>query len=279
MEFNGTIPEAQRRTVPYDPDFRFDGKSDYYGTSLAALEGLCTAKGYTLVHQLHALNAFFIRTDLLPTNARPVVRYTPHQYHRRDPHDRPWQTIVDNARAFCGDQFAAKEVTDLCRRYSIATVIEGGTYHGESTPFLSALADRVYTIEIDDEVWPRSQHLDGIWNVTRVKGSSPVELRKLLRVVATPVLYYADSHWGVPSPLPDELLAFAEHGVRPVLIMRDFRNPNHPELGFDTYGGQSYEWEWIQPYIEAIYGGRYRHYFNEVAGGARRGILYVVPEG
>jgi hypothetical protein len=60
----------------------------------------------------------------------------------------------------------------------------------------------------------------------------------------------------------------AEHGVRPVLV-----------LGFDTYGGQPYEWEWIQPYIEAIYGGRYRHYFNAVGGGARRGILYVVPEG
>jgi hypothetical protein len=278
MEFNGTFAENERRTVPYDPDFRHDG-SDYYGTSLAALEGLSRAKGYTLVHQLHALNAFFVRTDLLPLKAPPVVRYTRDQYHPHDPHDRPWQTIVDNTGAFNGDQCAAKEIADLCRQYSIATIIEGGTYHGESTPFLSALADRVYTIEIDDEIWPRSQHLDGIWNITRIKGSSPIELRKLLPAVVKPVLYYADSHWGVPSPLPDELLAFAEHDVRPVLVVHDFRNPDHPDLGFDTYGGQPYEWEWIEPYIEAIYGGRYRHYFNEVAGGARRGILYVVPKG
>jgi hypothetical protein len=277
IEFNGTIPEHESRTVPYEPAFRWDG-SDYYGASLRALVGLGRSKGYTLVHQLNSLNAFFVRSDLLPPDVHPTVRYAPHQYHPRDQKNRPWQPVADHARAFNGDPFAADDVADLCRRYAVATIIEGGTFEGETTPYLAVLADRIYTIEIDDQVWPKSQHLDGIPNVTRIKGSCPVQLRTLLPTVQGPVLYFADSHaWGHPSPLLDELRAFAEHGIQPVLVVHDFQNPDHPEFGYDTYEGQAYEWNWIRPDIEAIYGGRYRHYFNKAAAGARRGILYVVP--
>jgi hypothetical protein len=276
IEFNGTIPESESRTIPYDPGFQWDG-SDYYGASLAALAGLGQSKGYTLVHQLHSLNAFFVRSDLLNADVYPVVRYTPYQYHAKDPSRRPWQAVLDHARAFNCDKFAAGEVANLCHLYNVATIIEGGTYKGDTTPYLATLADRVYTIEIDAQLWPESKHLDAIPNVTRIKGSCPVELEKLLPSITQPVLYFADSHWGHPTPLPDELRAFANCGIRPILMVHDFQNPYRAEFGYDTYEGQPYEWSWIRPYIEAIYGNSYRHYFNMVANGARRGILYVVP--
>ena len=89
IEFNGTIDPAQSKTIPYDPDFVHDG-TDYYGASLALLQKLATAKGYTLVYQHVTVNAFYVRSDLLSTDTVDPVTYEPFQYHPHDTLDRPW---------------------------------------------------------------------------------------------------------------------------------------------------------------------------------------------
>jgi len=73
VEYNIFFGIHVSKTVPYAPDFVWDGESTYHGASLAALEKLGRAKGYTLVYtETWTPNAFFVRNVDLPASFRPV---------------------------------------------------------------------------------------------------------------------------------------------------------------------------------------------------------------
>jgi hypothetical protein len=62
-------------------------------------------------------------------------------------------------------------------------------------------------------------------------------------------------------------------------MIHDFKVPDHPELGFDSYDGQDYEWDWIEGHVEAIYGkDGYIKSYNTDAVGAKRGVVVIEPK-
>jgi hypothetical protein len=66
IEYNALFRPPVSWRIPYADDFRWDGRTTYYGASLAALDELGRAKGYGLVTcNLTGINAFFVRRDLL----------------------------------------------------------------------------------------------------------------------------------------------------------------------------------------------------------------------
>jgi hypothetical protein len=78
-EYNGLFGSTAKVTVPYDPDF--DRRTKHYswlyaGASLAALQHLGAAKGYTLVGTgKGGNNAFFVRDDVLAESSiKPAAR-------------------------------------------------------------------------------------------------------------------------------------------------------------------------------------------------------------
>ena len=94
IEYNGNLPPHPNLTIPYDPDFRWNG-SDHYGASLGALAKLGQQKGYQLVYCTQSgVNAFFVDEALLPEGPRPSLEeiYRPAHYfyrgiqHPHDPH-------------------------------------------------------------------------------------------------------------------------------------------------------------------------------------------------
>jgi len=91
IEMNGTIHVGLNRTIPYNPTFACDG-TDYYGASFGALKKLGESKDYTLIHQCHALNMFFVRSDIIP-NMSFNITYTHNQYHPHDTQNRPWVEV------------------------------------------------------------------------------------------------------------------------------------------------------------------------------------------
>lgn len=64
IEFNSNFPHDVSVTMPYNPNHVWDGTA-YYGASLAALTKLANHKGYSLVHIVSNLDAFFVRNDCL----------------------------------------------------------------------------------------------------------------------------------------------------------------------------------------------------------------------
>jgi hypothetical protein len=68
IEYNASAGPVERRSIAYDPFFRWTG-TNYQGASLAALAAVGTVQGYTLIAcDSHGVNAFFVRDDLVEGN-------------------------------------------------------------------------------------------------------------------------------------------------------------------------------------------------------------------
>ncbi len=98
VEYNASVPPHECRAVPYDPEFRWDHRTDYFGAGLLAFERLGRRKGYALVHcEAKGVNAFFVAYSLVNPAGLPPVEalYRPPRYgdsrhgHDRDT-SRPW---------------------------------------------------------------------------------------------------------------------------------------------------------------------------------------------
>jgi hypothetical protein len=90
------------------------------------------------------------------------------------------------------------------------------------------------------------------------------------------ILFYLDAHWESHLPLLDELKHIAASGVNAVIAIHDFYVPNSG-FGFDTYHGQKLDFQFIEPYLSAIYPNGYNYFYNTVAEGHKRGLIFIEP--
>lgn len=132
-------------------------------------------------------------------------------------------------------------------------------------PHTSAYRYKVYTVEIDPEnIQEAAEFLKDSTNVTLIEGSSPEILKNLLNVEQSNILFFFDAHSNVYTPLIDELRVIAEARIKPVIAIHDWKVPDRPDLGYDSYDGQDYTLEWIKPSLEAIYNDNYSYYTADV---------------
>ena len=56
--------------------------------------------------------------------------------------------------------------------------------------------------------------------------------------------------------------------------------PGSKKLGYDSYNGQSFTYEWLKEDLDAIYDKKYSYFYNNDidSEGAMRGIIYVFPD-
>ena len=189
--------------------------------------------------------------------------------------------IKQNKLGFEGDLFARNKFQDIIESNGINTVVETGTYLGSTTRYFAQWADIVHTIEINKYNYEKAK--SNLYDCSNVKmhfGNSSQELAKVIATLdkSQPVLFFLDAHWEDYNPLLAELKVIALAGLKPFIAIHDFKVPNKPELGFDSYKGQDYEWDWIKAGIEEIYDeGGYKVEYNSEASGAKRGIIYISP--
>lgn len=195
-------------------------------------------------------------------------------------------TIELNEKGFEGDIHLKEEFQRLIDKHKINVLIETGTYLGNTTKQFAEMVAIVFTIEQNEEYyWAANEKLAYIGNVTNLIGSSVQVLPMILSnpmVAGEPkqnVLLFLDAHWGENNPLLQELEIIANHKIKPVIVIHDFKVPDHPELGYDSYDGQDYEWSWIEKAVESIYGpDGYTYHYNTQAEGAKRGVIFIEPK-
>lgn len=186
-----------------------------------------------------------------------------------------------NLHGFESDEIAAQRVKKLLQDFNVDLAVELGTYLGGTARRLAMMCQTVVTIEINIDHYARAaKTLEPCHNVALLFGSTVDVLPILLRgLIHKSLLFWVDSHWEANNPLLQELAIIAEHKIKPVLCIHDFKVLGHPELGFDTYKDIVYEWSWIKPSIEMIYGvDGYEIEYNSLAEGAKRGIVYITPK-
>lgn len=180
---------------------------------------------------------------------------------------------------FNDDTILAETVEGLIGQYGIKSAIETGTYRlGATTKWLAERVDQVYTIESNPDYFNKVQStLYRYRNIQSIFGRSEVFLENCIFGRWNPTLYFLDAHWESDNPLLEELAIIAELDPSPIIVIHDFKVPNHPELGYDTYGGQDYDFEWVKPMLDRIK-KPWTHFYNSEAVGARRGVLFIVPK-
>lgn len=187
-----------------------------------------------------------------------------------------------NLQGFEGDEFIARKVKSLIDEFGINWVIETGTYLGGTTKRFAEMCEMVSTTEINDGFYLRAKsYLQDLENVTQFYGDSVAILPQLLKsTIDKNILFFLDDHWEKNLPLLAELEIINEFKDRHgniVIAIHDFKVPGRSELGFDSYGPVTLEWDYVKDGIEKIYGKRYNYEYNDKAAGAMRGIIYITP--
>lgn len=194
------------------------------------------------------------------------------------------QYVEINKQGFEGDTYLKSTIQSLIDKYGIKTVVETGTFKGSTTVQFAAMVDTVYTTEVNPQYYTEANKKFTEHSISTIHshlGSSVDVLPKILPTISQPqmLLFFLDAHWGPNNPLLEELQIIADHKLKPVIAIHDFKVPGHPELGFDTYGGQDYEWNWIKKKVENIYGSKsYTVEYNKEANGMKRGVIFITPK-
>lgn len=181
-----------------------------------------------------------------------------------------------------GGHIPEQKVLKLALRYKLTTLIETGTWRGESAVWAAEHFERVYTIEAN------RKRFDGVTarlagrhsNLTFVFGDSRVELARVLAQVREPCLFWLDAHWvgdvgahdsqGDECPLLEELDAIGHWAWQtPSVILIDdarlFTAP--PPYPHDPKQWASY------PQIELILNRVPRTVYID------EDVIYAIPEG
>lgn len=179
---------------------------------------------------------------------------------------------------FNDDVHLAQKFVGLRDKYGIKNVIETGTYHGNTTEWLAQNFENVFTCESNSDYHAIAKKaLEAFPNVTQKLQDSRVFLEATLPTLDGPTIVFLDAHW-YDNPLLGEIVAIGRYGKRPILAIHDFKVPEHPELGYDTYPGIVYEWAYIKAAVEEAYGAnRYRIEYNQQATGSMRGCIFIFP--
>lgn len=130
-----------------------------------------------------------------------------------------------------GDSHTQGMIRAAVEQCGIQTIIETGTYHGDSTLWFTSLVPHVFGLEIRTDFLQHSQQKAP--KATFILGSSKDLLRQRCDALFAnpPVLLYLDAHWQDEWPLRDELTYLNErrrNGEKFVAVIDDAWVPGRP---------------------------------------------------
>jgi hypothetical protein len=144
------------------------------------------------------------------------------------------------------DQIKHTIIRSYARRFGLHTLVETGTFVGDTPAALQADFERIFTIELDRRLCAaarsRFRHQQ---HITVIQGESGVALGELAPSLREPVLFWLDGHWsgGVTARGPEDSPILREaatimrrSNLGDVLLIDDAR----------LFGKQSY------PSVEAV---------------------------
>jgi hypothetical protein len=181
-------------------------------------------------------------------------------------------------KPFEGDTYIKGELIKLRDKFDLKNCVETGTQYGvTSLELRSIFKGSVVTIEADENYYREAASKLLGEKIVPLFGMSEVVLKSTR--LPDDILYYLDAHGceigACPLKKELEIIASKKH-LNVCIAIHDFKNPNHPEFGYDTYDYELY-YEEIEPYLKKIYPDGFEYYYNSEADGARRGIIFIYP--
>jgi len=178
-----------------------------------------------------------------------------------------------------GDTFLWKEIESLVKKNNVQLIIETGTYLGNTAKKFSTLTN-VLTCEINKDYYLKAvENIGEIKNIKSFLGNSVDILRENKRLLeGLNLLFFLDAHWYDYCPLMDELNLISELGLKPIIVIHDFKVPGK-DFGYDSYNGKAFDYELIEKSVELIYGKNgFEYYYNKDSDGPCRGAVFILSK-
>lgn len=184
---------------------------------------------------------------------------------------------------FNGQLYRREIIDELISRISFKGAIETGTGLGTSTEYLYRAANiPVYSCELNPKRFGYCQmRFKGCPEVRLFNTDSALFLQRLQSKDTVPrngVLFYLDAHWGSRLPLSDEVGLVATNWSDSVVVIDDFKVPADEDYGFDTYGAQTLDLQYISP-LDRFYQVAFPARPGNQESGARRGAVILSTRG
>ena len=180
------------------------------------------------------------------------------------------------------DNFVYREFQNLISRFNIKKIIETGTYYGWSSMKLAEFGLNVTTIESSQEnynIAVNNFSKSRFTNIKAILGSSPDVLKEILTEEDSNSILFLDAHWYEYWPIHDELKVCIEKKITPVIVIHDFFVPDkngNAKFGFDKYGEQSLDFNYIESFLNEIYGkNNYEYHYNSESDNVNQGVIYI----
>lgn len=121
-------------------------------------------------------------------------------------------------------------IIEFSKKYRIDTLIETGSYLGDTVDTVKNSFKKVYSIELDERLYKRAKKMfSSFKNVNIIKGDSTYVLPEVLKKVNKPAVFWLDAHYsgGVTAkgdketPITQELEAILKHKIKNHIILID----------------------------------------------------------
>ena len=201
--------------------------------------------------------------------------------YRPELHSEIDESFIVNG--FHGDFFIQSEFLKLRDKYNIESIIETGTFEGNTTKWLARFFQNVYTIEIDIKYVNNAIANCMVYKdkINFLHGDSSILLPEVLdKINDDNVLIFLDAHRRNENPLEKELViieAYKKKFKNIIIIIHDFYVPD-TKLGYDTFMDRPLSFDWFKDKFDLIYENNYTYYYNTTdrVTSINRGIIYLI---
>jgi hypothetical protein len=142
--------------------------------------------------------------------------------------------------AFNGQVYRRKIFAELVAQLKPTTIVETGSFRGNTTAFMAATGIPVHSVEYSDRLYGYVQMRFLLNRHVLVNcDDSRSFLRGLAKKIdadtASPIFFYLDAHWNEDLPLAEELQIIFNTWKKPVVMVDDFKVPDS-DYCYDDYG-------------------------------------------
>lgn len=115
-------------------------------------------------------------------------------------------------------------------KFHIKTLVETGTYLGQTVDDLKHKFNKIYSIELDKKLYQNAKNIfEKDKNVKIIYGDSATQLIKIIKTLKTPTLFWLDAHYSngltakgnMETPIIKELIAISKSKIKNHVILID----------------------------------------------------------
>ena len=183
---------------------------------------------------------------------------------------------------FNGDFNICNEFLKLKNKYNIVNAVETGSCVFSTTEWLGNNFDRVYSFEHNADFFHNFKYkIDSMNHVSVYNSDSIVGLNLIIDEIIDPTIFFLDAHWGDNCPLPHEIDIISRCKAKHVIAIHDFKTHNpiiDGNMCYDHFDGYDLEINAIYKNLINIYPDGIKFYYNHDVAGAKRGMIYILPD-